>query len=216
MVLRYVIPTSKQSIIADEWGNWFNVAPGTNPGFLFQQNTLRDAVTAALYLNIFNNDVRRIQMANIAQTINVLQAMLFTKGDQLVKTPTFYVFKMYKVYQGATLLPIDVQCQNYTMGEDSIPAVTASASRDDQGRIHISLANLNPEKDIPLTIDVRGATRLTRHSGQIITAPAMNSYNDFGKPEAVNIQPFTGYSLDQETLSMTLPSKSVVTIELAE
>ncbi len=208
-------PESRIGLIADEWGNWFNVEPGTNPGFLFQQNTVRDAVTAALYLNIFNNDARRIQMANIAQTINVLQAMLFTKGDQLVKTPTFYVFKMYKVHQDATLLPIDVQCKDYTVGDESIPAITASASKDAEGRIHISMANLNPNQDIPLSIEVRGAGELGSHSGQIITAPTMNAYNDFGKPEEVNIQPFSGYSLDRDTLSVQLPSKSVVTIELA-
>ncbi|MEJ2078724.1 MAG: alpha-N-arabinofuranosidase [Acidobacteriota bacterium] len=208
-------PQNRVGLIADEWGNWFNVEPGTNPGFLFQQNTLRDAVTAALYLNIFNNDARRIQMANIAQTINVLQAMLFTKGDQLVKTPTFYVFKMYKVHQDATLLPIDVLCEKYTVGEDSIPAVTASASKDSQGRIHISVANLNPNKDIPLTIDMRGAGQMSSNSGQIITASVMNAYNDFGKPEEVNIQPFSGYTLNQDSLSVQLPSKSVVTIELA-
>ena len=206
---------NRVGLIADEWGNWFNVEPGTNPGFLFQQNSLRDAVTAALYLNIFNNDARRIHMANIAQTINVLQAMLFTKGDQLVKTPTFYVFKMYKVHQDATLLPIDVECQDYAVGEESIPAISASASKDAQGRIHISLANLNPNKDIPLSIDLRGAGQLGSNSGEIITAAAMNAYNDFGKPEAVNIQPFSGYQINQDTVSMTLPSKSVVTIELA-
>ncbi len=206
---------NRVGLIADEWGNWFNVEPGTNPGFLFQQNSLRDAVTAALYLNIFNNDARRIHMANIAQTINVLQAMLFTKGDQLVKTPTFYVFKMYKVHQDATLLPIDVECQDYAVGEESIPAISASASKDAEGRIHISLANLNPNKDIPLSIDLRGAGQLGSNSGEIITAAAMNAYNDFGKPEAVNIQPFSGYQINQDTVSMTLPSKSVVTIELA-
>lgn len=208
-------PESHVGLIADEWGNWFNVEPGTNPGFLYQQNTLRDAVTAALYLNIFNNDAGRVQMANIAQMVNVLQSMLLTKDDQIVKTPTFYVFEMYKVHQDATLLPIDVQSEDYSVGDDSIPALTASASKDGQGRIHISVANLNPNKDIPLTIDVRGAGQLSSNSGQIITASTMNAYNDFGRPEVVNIQPFSGYTLNQDTLSVQLPSKSVATIELA-
>ncbi|MDZ7338451.1 MAG: alpha-N-arabinofuranosidase [candidate division KSB1 bacterium] len=207
-------PENRIGLIADEWGNWFDVEPGTNPAFLFQQNTLRDAVTAALYLNIFNNHARRVKMANLAQTINVLQSVLLTKGEQLVKTPTFYVFKMYKVHQDATLLPIQVTCEDYTFGGMTLPAVSASASRDSQGRIHVSLANINPNKGIELEIDFRGTGPLANVRGQIITSEAMNAYNDFGKPEKVNIRPFLGCKLDKGVLRVSLPPKSVVTVEV--
>jgi alpha-N-arabinofuranosidase len=207
-------PENKIGLIADEWGNWYDVEPGTNPAFLYQQNTLRDAVTAALYLNIFNNHARRIKMANIAQTINVLQAMLLTKEDQLVKTPTFYVFKMYKVHQDATLLPINVTCEDYSYNGMTLPSVSASASKDSQGKIHVSLANFNPNKTTEVEIDFRGADRLSRVTGEIITAPAMNDYNDFGVPEKVNIKSFSGYKLDKNFLKVSLPSKSVVTLEI--
>jgi alpha-N-arabinofuranosidase len=206
-------PMNKIGLIADEWGNWFTVEPGTNPGFLYQQNTVRDAVTAALYLNIFNNHARRVKMANIAQTINVLQAMLLTKDEKLVKTPTFYVFKMYKVHQDATLLPMSLTCEDYTYDGMTLPSVSASASKDNTGKIHVSISNINPNKDVALEIDLRGAKKLSKVTGEIIMAPEINSYNDFDKPEKVNIQPFSQFKLRDNLLQLSLPSKSVVTLE---
>jgi alpha-L-arabinofuranosidase len=207
-------PDNKIGLIADEWGNWYDVEPGTNPGFLFQQNTLRDAVTAALYLNIFNNHARRVKMANIAQLINVLQSMLLTKGDQLVKTPTFYVFKMYMVHREATMLPIDIKCENYTFDGNTLPSVSASASKDSTGKIHVSLANINPHKNIEVKVDLRGSNNLKNNSGEIITANNMNDYNDFGNPEKVNIKNFSDFQLQDNILKVNLPAKSVVTIEM--
>ena len=207
-------PQNRIGIMADEWGNWFTVEPGTNPGFLYQQNTLRDAVTAGLYLDIFNNHARRVKMANIAQFVNVLQAMILTKDDQIVKTPTFYVFKMYKVHQDATLLPITVACDNYTYDGMTLPSVSASASKDKEGRIHVSLTNIDPHNDRSIEIDLRGSDKLSGTSGEIITAPHENEYNDFGKPENVNIKKFSSFSIKNNILKVDLPSKSVVTIEL--
>jgi alpha-L-arabinofuranosidase len=207
-------PANKIGLIADEWGNWFWVEPGTNPGFLYQQNTVRDAVTAALYLNIFNNHARRVKMANIAQTINVLQAMLLTKDDKIVKTPTFYVFKMYKVHQNATLLPMNVVCEEYVFDGMTLPSVSASASKDSTGKIHVSLSNINPNKDVTLDIDLRGTKKISRVKGEIIAASAMNAYNDFDKPENVNCQPYSDWKIGNNVLHLTLPSKSVVTLEI--
>ena len=207
-------PDNRIGLIADEWGNWYNVESGTNPGFLYQQNTLRDAVTASLYLNIFNNHARRVKMANIAQLVNVLQSMLLTRGDRLVKTPTFYLFKMYKVHQNATLLPINVTCQDYTYDNNNLPSISASASKDSTGKIHISIANIDPDNNRNVEIDFRGSKPLVTGKGEIITAPKMNDYNDFGKPEKVNIRDFSNFHLQNNILILNLPSKSVVTIEL--
>jgi alpha-L-arabinofuranosidase len=207
-------PSNRIGLIADEWGNWFQVEPGTNPAFLYQQNSLRDAVTAALYLNIFNNHSRRVKMANIAQTINVLQSMLLTKDDKLVKTPTFHVFKMYKVHQEATLLPLNIKCEDYTVDGMTLPSVSASASRDSTGKIHVSLANINPNKNIDIEIELRGVNKLSGVKGEIITAPEMNVYNDFDKPESINCKPFSGSKLKNNLLMISLPSKSVVTLEI--
>ena len=207
-------PENRIGLIADEWGDWYDMEPGTNPSFLFKQNTLRDAVSASLFLNIFNNRARRVKMANIAQLVNVLQSMLLTKGDELVKTPTYYLFKMYKVHQDATLLPTNVECDDYTYNGMTLPSISTSASQDSTGKIHISVSNINPDKDYEVEIDLRGSGKLSNVKGEIITAPNMNDYNDFGKAEKVNIQLFSGYKLNDNILEVTMPSKSVVTFEI--
>lgn len=207
-------PENKIAIIFDEWGNWFDVEPGTNPGFLYQQNTVRDAVTAALYLDVFNNHARRIKMANIAQTVNVLQAMILTKDEHLVKTPSFYVFKMYKVHQDATLLPIDVKCNNYIFEGKPLPAVSSSASKNSEGNIHISLTNINPNDNEEIEIKLISSNELVKVGGEIITSKYMNDYNDFGKEEKVNIQDFDDFNVSGNIVKVNLPSKSVVTLTL--
>jgi alpha-N-arabinofuranosidase len=206
-------PQRRIGLIVDEWGDWFDVEPGTNPGFLYQQNTLRDAMVAAVNLNIFHKHCDRVKMANIAQMVNVLQAMVLTRGQDIVLTPTYYVFKMYSVHQDAALVPIDLQCESYAYGTDSIPALSVSASKDKEGRIHVSLANLHPRKAQSLRCELRGTTG-SRVSREIITAAAMNAYNDFGKLETVNIKPFTGAQLRNGILMVSLPAKSIVTLEV--
>ena len=151
-------PQKRIGLIVDEWGNWFDVEPGTNPGFLYQQNTLRDAMVAAVNLNIFHKHCDRVKMANIAQMVNVLQAMILTREKEIVLTPTYYVFKMYSVHQDAALLPVELQSESYANGRDSIPALSASASKDKEGRIHISLANLHPTKAQNLRCELKGTT----------------------------------------------------------
>ena len=206
-------PEKKIALIADEWGNWFDPEPGDNPAFLYQQNTLRDAVTAGLYLNIFNNHCDRVRMANIAQMVNVLQSVVLTKDDKIVLTPTYYVFKMYSVHQGATMLPIKMECEEYTNGNSRMQSLSCSASKDKNGKIHLSIVNLDPLKEKNLKCEVRGISG-NKVSGEIITADKMNAYNDFGKPEEVTIKSFSGAQLQQGIVSIHLPAKSVVMLEL--
>jgi alpha-N-arabinofuranosidase len=206
-------PEKKIAIIADEWGNWFDSEPGDNPSFLYQQNTLRDAVTAALYLNIFNNHCDRVKMSNIAQMVNVLQSVVLTKDNKIVLTPTYYVFKMYAVHQDATMLPIKLKTEEYTNGSDKINSLSVSASKDKEGKIHISITNLDPAKEKKLSCEVRG-TSAKRVTGEIITAKSMNAYNVFGKPEEVTIKPYSGTQLQKGMLDVNLPAKSVIMLEL--
>lgn len=205
-------PNDKVGLIVDEWGDWFDVEPGTNPGFLYQQNTLRDALVAGINLNIFNNHADRVKMANIAQAINVLQAVILTKGKEMVLTPTYYVFKMYNVHEDATLIPVDLKCDDYTYDEKSIPAVNASASVKD-GVVSITLCNLNPEKDENISINL-GDQEYASASGQIITAPNMGDYNDFGQAEKVTLKSFDVKKPKGGKLTVDLPSKSVVLVQL--
>jgi alpha-N-arabinofuranosidase len=206
-------PQKTKGLVVDEWGNWFNVEPGTNPGFLYQQNTMRDAVTAAIHLNIFNQHADRVKVANLAQMVNVLQSVILTKDDKMVLTPTYYVFKMFSVHQGATLLNIDLRCEDYIYGDKQIPAISASASTDKDGKVHISMANLNPNKQITVTCPLIGDT-FRKISGEVLTANTMNSYNSFENPDVVKPASFKGFTLKDGILNVNMPSKSVVVLEL--
>jgi alpha-N-arabinofuranosidase len=206
-------PRKTKGLVVDEWGNWFQVEPGTNPGFLYQQNTLRDAITAAIHLNIFNQHAERIKVANLAQVVNVLQSVILTKDDKMVLTPTYHVFRMFRVHQEAQLLNTDLRCEDYVVGDRRIPAVSASASVDKDGKMHISLANLNPTKSISLTCPIIGEVYKTV-SGEVLTANEMAAFNTFEKPETIKPALFNGYKLMEGILSVTLPPKSVVVLEL--
>jgi len=206
-------PGKRIGLYVDEWGNWFDVEPGTNPGFLFQQNSLRDAVVAATNLNIFNNHCDRVHMANIAQTVNVLQAMILTRDDRIVRTPSFYVYKMYTVHHDATLLPTVLHSENYAFEDREVPALSVSASISENGTVHISLVNLNPEKNIPLDCEIRGQ-EYKLISGTVLTAEKLNAFNDFDDEEQVLPVEFDDYKITETGISLTLPSKSVVVLNI--
>ncbi len=208
-------PMKTVGLIVDEWGNWYNVESGTNPGFLYQQNSLKDAITAAIHLNIFNQNCDRVKMANLAQIVNVLQSVILTKDDKMVLTPTYYVFRMFRVHQDALLLSTDLRCEDYVFGGRKIPAISASASVDKDGKMHISLANLNPNKEITLICPIIGDV-FRSVSGEILTAGEMNAFNSFENPETVKTAAFKGFSLRDGTLTVKMPSKSVIVLELTK
>ena len=200
-------------LYVDEWGTWWNVEEGENPAFLYQQNTLRDAVVAGCFLNIFNQHCDRVRMANIAQTNNVLQAMILTKGEKMIVTPTYYVFEMYKVHQGAKLLPSDMVCNPYKSGSETIAGLTASASKDKSGKIHISICNLNPETPAELECITEGF-QVQKATGRVLTAEVMNAHNTFKKPDAVTPAEFKNVEIKNGKILATIPSKSVVVLEV--
>lgn len=207
-------PDRNVALMVDEWGTWWDQEPGTIPGHLFQQNTLRDAMVAALTLNVFHKYTDRIQMANIAQIANVLQSMILTKDDKMVLTPTYHVFHMYKVHQDATYIPLDVQCERRVVRDDRIvPTLSATASRDDEGTVHISLANIDLENtcDVEIALgDVKGKSV----SGTILTTGNIDDHNTFEQPDKVKPADFNGARLVKGTLKVTLPAKSIVTLSI--
>ena len=167
-------PQKRVGLIVDEWGAWHDVEPGTNPGFLYQQNSLRDALVAGLTLNIFNNHCDRVQMANIAQTVNVLQAMILTDRRKMMLTPTYHVFEMYKVHHDATLLPTELAGPEYAFEDGKVPALNVSASRDGAGKVHVSLGNLDPHN----AVADQGAA--ARPDGQADQRPGPHRRRDHG------------------------------------
>jgi alpha-L-arabinofuranosidase len=203
----------KIALIVDEWGTWHAVEPGTNPGFLYQQNTLRDALVAGCTLNIFNSHCERVHMANIAQMINVLQAMILTDKEKMLLTPTWHVFEMYTVHQDATLLPTDLQTADCPSGSGKLPQISASASRDQAGRIHVTLCNLDPGAPAKMSCQLAGA-KAQKLSGRVLTAEAMNAHNTFERPDAVKTTAFDACQLASDGFTATLPAKSVVVLEM--
>ena len=207
-------PKKNVALMIDEWGTWWDEEPGTIKGHLYQQNTLRDAFVAALTLNVFHKYTDRIKMANIAQVVNVLQSMILTEGNKMVLTPTYHVFKMYKVHQDATYLPLDILCEHRQVRNDRIvPMVSATASRNTSGQIHISLANIDLEKEQTISLSLKDH-KVKSVSGEILTATDIKSYNSFEKPNAVKIRVFKSTKIKNGNLTVTLPTKSIVTLEI--
>ncbi len=197
-------PEKRVGLIVDEWGSWLAVEPGTNPGFLYQQNTIRDAMVAALTLNIFHKHADRVHMANIAQTVNVLQAMILTEGDKMVKTPSYHVFDLYKVHQDADVVA--------SYGDES-DTLSYTVSKKD-GMISISLCNYSLTDT--QTLDVAGEFGDTIAEARYITADKMDEHNDFEHPENITIKDFDGAKLVDGQLSITIPPMSVATIRIPE
>jgi len=197
----------------NEWGTWYEVESGTNRGFLYQQNTLRDALAAGLTLNIFNNHCDRVRMANLAQTVNVLQALILTDKEKMIVTPTYHVFDMYQVHQDAVLLPVEEHSAPYRLGEEELAGLSVSASRAADGTIHVSLCNLDPKQLAPVDIDLKGA-KPTSVSGRVLTAEVMNAYNTFAAPDAIFPIPFDAVRLQDGRVTAVLPPKSVVVLAI--
>jgi alpha-N-arabinofuranosidase len=206
-------PEKKIGLIVDEWGNWYNVEPGTNPGFLLQQNTMRDALTAATNLNIFNNRADRVRMANIAQLVNVLQAVILTDGPAMILTPTYHVYDLFKVHHDAKLLPSTLKAGTYEVGGRRIPAVNGSASLDGAGKVHLSLVNLHSSVAQTVACSFAGFTP-RQATGQALTAGSVNAHNTFKNPDAVRPHAFSDFTLGQNGLRILLPPRSVVVLEL--
>jgi alpha-N-arabinofuranosidase len=205
-------PRKNVSLLVDEWGTWFDVEPGTNPGFLFQQNTMRDAFIAALSLNIFNKYSDRISMANIAQVANVLQSMILTKDDKLILTPTYHVFEMYKVHQDATYLPLEIISDSKEIRGRNVPLVSASASQKD-GITHITLANIDLDAAQSIVIDLSGL-KFKSINGRILTSAKINDYNTFENPTAIKPEIFKDAKIANGKLTVKLPAKAIVALEI--
>jgi alpha-N-arabinofuranosidase len=204
-------PQKRVGLIVDEWGIWTDVEPGTNPGFLYQQNSLRDALIAGLTLNIFNQHCERVKMANIAQTINVLQAVILTDQAKMILTPTYHVFEMYSVHQDATLLPVELTCEDYAVRQERIPRVHVSASRNAGGTIHVSLCNLHPTEEVTVQLSLRGASAQSA-TPRVLTADTVQAHNTFDRPDVVSPKLMPAATLVDGTGQVNLPAKSVMVL----
>ena len=207
-------PKKRVALMLDEWGTWWDEEPGTIPGHLYQQNTLRDAFVASLSFDIFHKYTDRLKMANIAQIVNVLQSMILTKGKDMVLTPTYYVFKMYNVHQDATYLPLDLNCEIMDVRDNrKVPMVSATASKDKDGKIHISMSNIDADNAQEITINLPDV-KAKKAVGEILTSANLTDYNSFENPNNIKLAPFKEVKINKGVLKIKLPAKSIVTIEL--
>ncbi len=206
-------PKKKIALVVDEWGGWYDVEPGTNPGFLYQQNTIRDAMIAGVTLNVFNNHSDRVRMANLAQIVNVLQAVILTNKEKIILTPTYHVMEMYNVHQNALLIPVNLDKNPDVTGKPGMPALSASASKDSAGNMHLSLVNIDPAKTNEVSVSLDAAT-VSKVSGRILSSQKLQDHNSFEKPDMVSPKAFSGATLKNNRLTVTLPPASVVVLTL--
>lgn len=207
-------PQKRIALVVDEWGAWYAPLPGSNSGFLAQQNSQRDAVLAALNLNIFARHADRVRMTNIAQMVNVLQAMILTDKEKMVLTPTYHVFKMYVPFQDATFVPVTFNAGTYTHGDMTLPRVDAIAARDAAGRLWLALTNVDPNRPAEIEASLSGVTA-TSVSGETLTAPKVDSVNTFEAPNTVVPKPVSA-QVQGGRLTLKLEPKSVTVISIGQ
>jgi len=209
-------PEKRITLAVDEWGIWTDPLEGTNPGFLKQQNSIRDALIASTTLDIFNKHSDRVRIANIAQTVNVLQAMILTDGNKMLKTPTYHVFDFYKVHHNAMLLPLQLETAKYSYQKQSIPALSATASKSEDDAINITISNIHASEQQTAEIDIRGMDFNRIQHARILTADEVDAINTFENPKAVAPKAYDEYSLNKRNKSLTLeiPSKSIVVFQI--
>lgn len=210
-ILDEVDPERRVALYVDEWGTWYDKADD-RASALYQQNTLRDAVSAAIFLNIFHDHADRIRMANIAQVVNVLQAMILTNEDSMVLTPTYHVFEMYRVHQGAKHIPIEYASPSYALEGKQVPSLSLTASVSN-GELNVSVVNSNPQQDLELELEVAGF-QAAAASGRVLTAGSMDALNDFQNAERVCPAAIQNVSLQGNSLRLTVPAKSVSVVTL--
>ena len=201
------------ALIVDEWGTWYDVEEGTNPGFLYQQNTMRDALVAGINLNIFNKNCNRVKMANIAQLVNVLQAVILTDGEDMVKTPTYYVFKMFNCHQNAELLESHIETKQIGLEEENmVPNLNESVSVAKDGNINITLTNLSVDEDYEIESNLID-TNIVKINGSIVHNE-IHAHNTFENKDVVKIEDFNNFSCDGSKIKYTIPASSVLRLEI--
>ena len=207
-------PQKKVALVVDEWGGWYAPLPGSTPGFLVQQNSLRDAILAALNLNIFAQHADRVRMANIAQMINVLQAMILTDKEKMVLTPTYYVYEMYVPFQDATFVPVTFDAGTYTHDGITLPRVDAIAAKDKAGKLWLAITNVDPNQSAELEVSLAGINAKSA-AGETLTAPKVDSVNTFDAPNTVVPKPISAKAQDGK-LTLELAPKSVTVIAVGQ
>ena len=132
----------------------------------------------------------------------------------MLLTPSYHVFEMYQAHQDALMLPVEVAGEQYGHETESIPSLSASASRPDDGKVHLSICNSHPTEDLTVAIDLRGMSPQDMR-GRILTASQMNAHNTFDNTEQVKPVELAATKFVEGVAHLELPSKSVAIIEIS-
>lgn len=206
-------PKRKVGLVVDEWGGWYEVEKGSNPGFLYQQNTMRDAMIAGVTLNIFNNHADRVKIANLAQIVNVLQAVILTNAEKMLLTPTYHVMEMFNVHQEARLIPISIESNDYTLHQEKLKAISGSASKDSLGNTHITLVNIDSKQPQDVTIHLPSHPNKSV-TGRVLTSDKIDDHNTFDNIDKIKPSVFKDFKISKGSISLKLPPFSVVVLKL--
>jgi alpha-L-arabinofuranosidase len=205
-------PEKKIALVVDEWGGWYNPDPGTNPGFLQQQNTMRDAMIAGVTLNIFNNHCHRVRMANLAQMINVLQSVIFADQNKIVLTPTYHVMHLYAEHQDSMSIPTEIQTPHYNHAGESLPAVSVSASLSKENMVYVSIVNIDAQTAHEITLN--SEYEYVNCEASILTSDSVWDHNSFEKPNSIKPCFFDGVSISRQKISFFIPPFSIITLKM--
>ena len=211
------VDEDKVGVIVDEWGCWYDVEPGTNPAFLYQQNTMRDAMVAAINFDIFNHNCKVVRMANIAQIVNVLASVILTEGSDMILTPTYYAFHMYRHHQGADLIHTNLT-GNTDIGmnkEEQVPKITQTASLSNDGTINLTITNVSTDQSENVNVTLAGINSFKVTQARILTGK-IDEYNTFENHNVVSEADFNGYTATDGELSIELPPCSIVLLRIEE
>jgi alpha-N-arabinofuranosidase len=214
-IMDRIDPKKRIELFVDEWGSWYRTEPGHPEYGLYQQNSLRDALLAGLTFHIFHEHNDRVKMANIAQVVNVLQAMILTDRERMLLTPTYHAFEMYKVHHDATRLPVELTSPTYEFGGQSMPALSVSASRDKEGVVHVSIVNTDAHEAVKLTAKLLGVDAASV-SGRILTSDKLDAHNTFDDPERLQPAAFAGAAIEDGELVVDVPPRSVTVLRLTK
>ena len=204
-------PDGNIGIYLDEWGTWYDAEPGRNAGFLYQQNSIRDAVVAALNFNVFHRHARRLHMANIAQTVNVLQAVILTDGPRMLRTPTYHAFELYVPFQDATFVPVEIKGDpEINLHGMTVPRLSASAALTESGDLVMALVNLHATEPVTVNASISGYEPVSTVA-RVLTGDSIDAHNTFDDPDAVIPGPLEVMT-EGSGKAMTLPAHSVAVV----
>jgi alpha-N-arabinofuranosidase len=201
-------------VVMDEWGTWYKQA--TVEGGLYQQNTMRDALFAAASFHCFHEYGERLWMTNMAQTVNVLQALILTKGPEMILTPTYHIYEMFRQHRDGDLVVCKVRNSPTLSSPDAEDrdAISASTTLSADGKaLFLSILNLDLAQTYTIDVNVTNAAEWKVQQVRRLATGDIRSHNTFEDPDKVRPEEVRLEGSDDLSAVRFLP-QSVTTIRM--